>query len=72
MPVAVVRLQELLYHAEHFDWMVRNVSLHGSAENHYHYYKGVILDTYVLLHGQMSKFMNRPVTLFTSRHCCTM
>lgn len=28
-PLAVVRLQELLYHAEHFDWMVRDVSLHG-------------------------------------------
>lgn len=65
MPVAVVRLQELLYHAERFDWMVRNVSLHGSAENHfYHYYKGFILDTCVLLHGHMSKFMNWPVIFF--------
>jgi len=41
------------------------VSLHGSAENHsYHYYKGFILDTCELLHGQMAKFMNWPVIFF--------
>lgn len=34
MPLAVVRLQELLYHAAQFDWMVRDVYLHGSAAKH--------------------------------------
>ncbi len=34
MPLAVVRQQELLYHAAQFNWMVRDVSFHGSAAKH--------------------------------------